>query len=176
LQVSINDTLIILVKGDITDMVAEAIVNAANTKLILGSGVAGAILARGGNSIQDECNEIGHCDVGSAVITGAGNLPAKNIIHAVGPIMGSGDEDRKLTNTTMSVLEIAELNHIRSLAFPAISTGVFGYPNNRCAKVMLSSTIAFLRSGSDIDRIFFCLFDDDTYSVFESELNRLTSD
>ncbi|MCD4654484.1 macro domain-containing protein [bacterium] len=157
-------------------MAVDAIVNAANSRLQLGSGVAGAILKKGGSNIQDECNAIGQCDVGNAVMTGAGNLKVKNIIHAVGPTMGSGDEDQKLTNSTMSVLEIAESNHIRSIAFPAISTGVFGYPKIRCAKAMLSTTIAYLQSGSEIDRIFFCLYDDDTYSVFENELSRLTSD
>ena len=176
MQVSINDTLIILVKGDITDLGVDAIVNAANSALQLGAGVAGAIQDKGGPTIQEECNRIGHCDVGSAAITRAGNLKSKFVIHAVGPLMGTGNEDRKLTDATMSVLEVAEVNNIRSLAFPAISTGVFGFPKDRCAKVMLSSTIAYLRSGSELDRVFFCLFDDDTYSIFEDELNRLTSD
>lgn len=176
MQISINDTLIILVRGSITELAVEAIVNAANSELQLGSGVAGAIRTGGGPSIQEECDALGHCDVGSAVLTGAGQLTAKHIIHAVGPVMGSGNEDRKLTDATMSALEIADNTNIRSLAFPAISTGVFGYPKDRCARIMLSSTIAYLRSGSEIDRVFFCLFDDDTYSIFEDELSRLTSD
>lgn len=176
MQISINDSLLILVKGDITDMAVDAIVNPANSALLLGSGVAGAIRTRGGPSIQEECDTIGHCDVGGAVITGAGNLKARHVIHAVGPVMGSGDEDRKLADATASALEIAKQNAVRSLAFPAISTGVFGFPKDRCARVMLMSTMAYLQSGSSIDRIIFCLFDDETYSCFEEELHRLTAD
>jgi len=176
LQISINDTLVILVKGDITEMAVDAIVNAANSALQLGSGVAGAIRRKGGPTIQEECDAIGHCDTGAAAITRGGNLKAKYVIHAVGPVMGSGNEDRKLTDATMSSLEVAEVNGIRSLAFPAISTGVFGFPKDRCAKVMLSTTIAYLQSGSEIDRVFFCLYDDETYSIFEDELSRLTND
>lgn len=176
MQISVNDTLIILVKGDITDMAVDAIVNPANSALQLGAGVAGAIRRKGGPTIQEECNAIGQCDTGAAAITRGGNLKAKFVIHAVGPVMGSGNEDRKLTDATMSTLEAAEVNGIRSLAFPAISTGVFGYPRDRCAKVMLSTTIAYLQSGSEIDRVFFCLYDDETYSIFEDELSRLTND
>ncbi|HPQ40329.1 MAG TPA: macro domain-containing protein [bacterium] len=176
MQISINDTLVILVKGDITEMAVDAIVNAANSALQLGSGVAGAIRRKGGPTIQEECDAIGHCDTGAAAITRGGNLKAKYVIHAVGPVMGSGNEDRKLTDATMSSLEVAEVNGIRSLAFPAISTGVFGFPKDRCAKVMLSTTIAYLQSGSEIDRVFFCLYDDETYSIFEDELSRLTND
>ncbi|MBN1297758.1 macro domain-containing protein [bacterium] len=157
-------------------MAVDAVVNAANNALQLGSGVAGAIRKKGGPSIQEECDAIGHCEVGKAVITRGGSLKARHVIHAVGPVMGSGNEDRKLADATMSALEVAEANGIRSLAFPAISTGVFGFPKDRCAKVMLSSTIAYLQSGSEIDRVFFCLFDDETYSLFEDELSRLTND
>ncbi len=176
MQISINDSLLILVKGDITEMAVEAIVNPANSALLLGSGVAGSIRLKGGPSIQKECDAIGHCDVGSAVLTGAGNLKARHIIHAVGPVMGSADEDRKLADATASALEIAKKNSIRSMAFPAISTGVFGFPKDRCARVMLLTTLAYLQSGSKIDRIIFCLFDDETYSCFEDELHRLTAD
>ena len=176
MQISINDSLLILVKGDITDMAVDAIVNPANSALLLGSGVAGSIRTRGSPSIQQECDMIGHCDVGGAVITGAGNLKTRYVIHAVGPVMGSGDEDRKLADATASALELAKQNAVRSLAFPAISTGVFGFPKDRCARVMLMSTMAYLQSGSSIDRIIFCLFDDETYSCFEEELRRLTAD
>jgi len=175
LQISINDSLLILIKGDITEMAVDAIVNPANSALLLGSGVAGAIRLKGGSSIQEECDAIGHCEVGSAVITGAGKLKAKYVIHAVGPVMGTGDEDKKLADATASVLEVAKQNSIRSLAIPAISTGVFGYPKDRCARIMLLTTMAYLQSGSTIDRIIFCLFDDETYSCFEDELNRLTT-
>lgn len=176
LQISINDSLLILVKGDITEMAVDAIVNPANSALLLGSGVAGAIRLKGGPSIQEECDAIGHCDVGESVITGAGNLKTRYVIHAVGPVMGSGDEDKKLADATASALDIAKNHSIRSLAFPAISIGVFGMPKDRCARVMLLTTMAYLQSGSTIDRIIFCLFDDETYSCFNDELHRLTAD
>ncbi len=175
MQISINDSLLILIKGDITDIAIDAIVNPANSALVLGSGVASAVRRKGGPSIQEECNAIGHCDVGSAVITGGGNLKAKKVIHAVGPIMGSGDEDKKLADATNSALELANQNSIRSLAFPAISTGVFGFPKDRCARVMLSTTIAYLQTASSIDKVIFCLYDDETYSCFVDELIRLTA-
>lgn len=175
MQISINDSLLVLIKGDITDIAIDAIVNPANSKLKLGSGVAGAIRQKGGPSIQEECDAIGHCDVGSSAITSAGNLKAKKVIHAVGPIMGSGDEDKKLADATISALEIASQNGIRSLAFPAISTGIFGFPKDRCARVMLSTTIAYLQTANSIDKVIFCLYDDETYSYFEDELNRLTA-
>lgn len=175
MQIAINDSLLILVKGDITEFAIDAIVNPANTSLKLGSGVAGAIRRKGGPDIQKECDAIGHCEVGSAVLTGGGTLKAKYVIHAVGPVMGSGDEDKKLADATICALETAKQNAIRSLAFPAISTGVFGFPKDRCARVMLSTTMAYLHSGSPIDRVIFCLYDDETYSYFEAELNRLTT-
>ena len=176
MEANINDTVIALIHGDIATLAVDAIVNAANSDLILGSGVAGAIKKAGGPSIQNECTRIGGTPVGTAVITGAGSLPAKYVIHAVGPVMGSGDEDRKLAAATRSALEVAEENRIRSLAFPAISAGIFGFPPERCAKVMLSTTIAYLKGNSDLDRVFFCLFSDDMYSIFEEELARLVSE
>ena len=148
MQISINDSLLILVKGDITEMAVDAIVNPANSALLLGSGVAGSIRRKGGSSIQEECDAIGHCEIGSAVITGAGDLKAKQIIHAVGPVMGSGNEDKKLADATASALDVAKKNSIRSLAFPAISTGVFGFPKDRCARVMLLTTMAYLQSAA----------------------------
>ncbi len=176
MQISINDSLLILVKGDITDFAIDAIVNPANSALQLGSGVAGAIRQKGGPDIQKECDTIGHCPVGNAVLTGGGNLKAKYVIHAVGPMMGSGDEDKKLADATMSALETAKQNAIRSIAFPAISTGVFGFPKDRCAKIMLLTTMAYLQSDSALDRVIFCLYDDETYTCFEDELHRLTTD
>jgi O-acetyl-ADP-ribose deacetylase (regulator of RNase III) len=117
-----------IVEGDITLLDAEAIVNAANKQLRLGGGVAGAIRARGGPSIQEECDRLAPIDVGQAVITGGGNLKARYVIHAVGPVNGEGDEEAKLARATTNSLLIARDRRIRSLAFPAISTGIYGSP------------------------------------------------
>jgi O-acetyl-ADP-ribose deacetylase len=175
MEVNIRDTLITLVKGDITALAVDAIVNPANSQLMLGGGVAGAIRKKGGPTIQAECDAIGGTPVGTAVMTKAGSLPAKYVIHAVGPVMGSGDEDRKLADATRNALELAEKHKLRTIAFPAISTGIFGYPGDRCAKVMLSHTMAYLAAGSHLHRIIFCLFDDSMFSFFEQELNRLAT-
>ncbi len=172
MEMSVNETLITLVKGDITELAVDAIVNPANSNLVLGGGVAGAIRSRGGPEIQKECDALRGTPVGTAVITGAGNLPAKYVIHAVGPVMGSGDEDKKLAEATRSALEIAVEKKIRSIAFPAISTGIFGYPGDRCARVMLTTVTAFLADETQIDRVIFCLFDDDMFGIFEKELSR----
>ena len=140
----INQSIIELVQGDITEMETDAIVNAANAQLVMGGGVAGAIRKKGGPAIQEECNRIGGTHVGDAVITTGGNLRAKHVIHAVGPRMGEGDEDRKLKDATLNSLKIADQNHLVSISFPAISTGIFGYPLKRCARIMLSTSIEYL--------------------------------
>ena len=176
MELNVQDTVIALLKGDITDLAVDSIVNAANSNLQLGGGVAGAIRKKGGPTIQEECDAIGGTPVGTSVITKAGDLPAKYVVHTVGPVMGSQDEDRKLADATRSALELADDKHIRSIAFPAISTGIFGFPKDRCAKVMLSTTIAYLKGGSKLDRVFFCLFDDEMYSIFEEELSKLVSE
>jgi O-acetyl-ADP-ribose deacetylase (regulator of RNase III) len=159
-----------LIQGDITKMKVDAIVNAANDRLILGGGVAGAIARAGGPSIQEECNNIGGTFVGGAVITTGGDLPANKVIHAVGPRMGEGNEDEKLKNATLNSLKVAEKNGLKSIAFPAISTGIFGYPVDRCAKIMLDVCKDYLKSESSVKEIYFCLFDQSTYKVFAERL------
>ena len=168
--------MIELVKGDITELEVDAIVNAANSALKMGGGVAGAILRKGGREIQEECDRIGYCPVGGAVITGAGRLKAKYVVHAVGPRMGEGDEDRKLRNATLNALKVAEEHGVRSIAFPAISTGIFGFPKDRCAKIMLRAAADYLSRGSRVKRVIFCLYDDETYGIFREELERLRSE
>jgi len=174
-MLKIGDSVIELVKGDITDLEVDAIVNAANSRLKMGGGVAGAILKKGGWSIQEECDKIGYCPVGGAVITGAGKLKAKYVIHVVGPRMGEGDEDRKLESATLSALNLAEEHEVESIAFPAISTGIFGFPKDRCAKIMLRAVVDYLKKGSKIKRVIFCLYDDETYRIFFEELERIKS-
>ncbi|HGY54658.1 MAG TPA: macro domain-containing protein [Caldithrix abyssi] len=162
-----------ILQGDITEMKVDAIVNAANAQLILGGGVAGAIRRKGGPTIQEECHKIGGTYVGGAVITGAGNLPARYVIHAVGPRMGEGNEDEKLTNATRNSLKLAEEHGLHSIAFPAISTGIFGYPIDRCAKVMLNTAKEFLEQAQSVKEVHFCLWDEKSYTVFEKTSENL---
>jgi O-acetyl-ADP-ribose deacetylase (regulator of RNase III) len=176
LKVKINNRLLELVSGDITELSTDAIINAANGALKLGGGVAGAIRTKGGPEIQMECNRIiaekGRIPTGGAAITRGGNLKAKFIIHAVGPICGEGDEERKLRNATISSLKLADREHLKSIAFPAISTGHFGLPKERCAEVMIPTVISYLRSGTNLGHIIFCLYDQDTYDVFRRTLEK----
>ncbi|MHC4323627.1 MAG: macro domain-containing protein [Planctomycetota bacterium] len=175
MKVKINNNVLELLDGDLTEMDTDAIVNAANARLILGGGVAGAINQKGGPEIQEECNKIGGTFVGGAVITTGGNLKAKHVIHAVGPRMGEGDEDLKLKNATLNSLKTAEENNLKSISFPAISTGIFGFPIERCAEIMLKTTIDFLKGQTGLEKVVFCLFGADSYEVFASRLEKETS-
>ena len=161
-----------MLDGDITEMETDAIVNAANAQLVLGGGVAGAIRRKGGPRIQAECKEIGGTFVGGAVITTAGELKAGHVIHAVGPRMGEGNEDEKLKNATLNSLKVADENSLRSISFPAISSGIFGFPIERCARIMLETTINYLKGSTGIERVVFCLFGRDSYEVFANRLKQ----
>jgi len=172
MQLKVKGSVIEVIDGDITEQETDAIVNAANAALVLGAGVAGAIRKKGGPSIQEECDRIGGTHVGGAVITGAGNLKARHVIHAVGPRMGEGDEDRKLRDATLNSLELADESGLKSLTFPAISTGVFGFPMERCAAIMLSRVVGYLQKGAGLDKVVFCLWGSEALSVFEAELSR----
>lgn len=166
----INNSIIELVEGDITEMKTDAIVNAANAALQLGAGVAGAIRRKGGPKIQEECDKIGSTFVGGAVITTGGSLKARHVIHAVGPRMGEGNEDAKLRNATLNSLRVAEENKLKSVAFPAVSTGIFGFPLDRCAQIMLSVTIDYLKGETNIKQVVFCLFGKESFETFLKEL------
>ncbi len=168
----VGETTIELVQGDITELDTDAIVNAANAQLVMGGGVAGAIRRKGGPEIQEECNRIGGTFVGGAVMTTGGKLKAKHVIHAVGPRQGEGDEDRKLEGATLNSLKVADENKLRSIAFPAISTGIFGYPLDKCATIMLSTTIGYLTGETGLERVVFCLYDSGAFNAFASELSR----
>ncbi len=176
MKVNIGNRVLELVEGDITEMQTDAIVNAANNRLILGGGVAGAIKRKGGPTIQQECNKIGGTYVGGAVLTGGGNLKAKYVIHAVGPRMGEGDEDEKLKDATLKSLKVADENNLKSISFPAISTGIFGFPIQRCAEIMLRTTIDYLKGQTHLERVIFCLYGQDSYQVFENQLKREISE
>ena len=172
MQRKIKESILELIEGDITEMDTEAVVNAANANLILGGGVAGAIRSKGGPEIQNQCNKIGSTFVGGAVKTTGGNLKAKHIIHAVGPRMGEGNEDEKLKNSTLNSLKLADEENIKSISFPAISTGIFGFPIGRCAQIMLQTTIDYLKGRTGIEKVVFCLFGRDSFRVFENQLNQ----
>jgi O-acetyl-ADP-ribose deacetylase (regulator of RNase III) len=158
---------------DITEMETDAIVNAANAQLILGAGVAGAIKAKGGPKIQEECDAIGGTFVGGAVITTGGNLKAKHVVHAVGPRMGEGNEDEKLKNATLNSLKVADENNLTSITFPAISTGIFGFPKERCAELMLQTAIDYLKGDTGLKRVVFCLHGASSFDIFSDTLKRL---
>ena len=174
MKVKINKTILELTQGDITDLDTDAVVNAANTALQLGGGVAGAIRRKGGPKIQEECNKIGGTHVGGAVITTGGNLKAKYVIHAVGPRHGEEHEDAKLKDATLNSLILADKNNLKGIAFPAISTGIFGFPKDRCATIMLSTTIAYLEGFTKLEKMVYCLYDQNTFEIFKSTLQFLT--
>jgi O-acetyl-ADP-ribose deacetylase (regulator of RNase III) len=172
---TINGKILRLVQGDITERDVDAIVNAANSHLQHGGGVAGAIVRKGGQIIQEESNRIGFTPVGTAVITIAGRLPAKFVIHAVGPRMGEGDENNKLKRAVLSSLELASKKGLKSISMPAISSGIFGFPKDRCSRILVHEGARFLKENKEITLhiVEFCIFDDTTLSYFKKEFEKL---
>ncbi|KMP12657.1 hypothetical protein UR09_00705 [Candidatus Nitromaritima sp. SCGC AAA799-A02] len=173
MKVSVNRSDIELIQGDITESETDAIVNAANSRLALGAGVAGAIRVKGGPSIQQECDRIGGCPVGDAVATGGGNLKTRYVIHAVGPQWGEGDEDSKLKNATLNSLERADELKLASITFPALSTGIFGFPIDRAARIMLGAIRDYLAASTGIQHVVLALFDDKGFDVFKKTLRSM---
>jgi O-acetyl-ADP-ribose deacetylase (regulator of RNase III) len=169
-ELKVKNSKIKLKQGDITELNTDVIVNAANAQLIMGGGVAGAIRRKGGPAIQEECNKIGGTFVGGAVITTGGNLKAKHVIHAVGPRMGEGGEDEKLKNATLNSLKLMDEFKLKTIAFPAISTGIFGYPIDRCAKMMMSTAKEYLSRDTQIEEVIFCLYTSSDFDIFEKAL------
>ncbi|MBI5205630.1 MAG: macro domain-containing protein [Nitrospirae bacterium] len=170
----INGKKLSLVQGDITERDVDAIVNAANSHLQHGGGVAGAIVRKGGRVIQDESDAIGFTPVGTAVITGAGKLPAKFVIHTVGPRMGEGDEDSKLKNAVINTIRLASEKGLKSVSMPAISSGIFGFPKDRCAKILVRESANFLKTQkSSLEIVEFCVYDDNTMEHFKREFENL---
>src|SRR5688572_20651860 len=169
-----NDKIIRLVKGDITDQHVDVVVNPANSYLKHGGGVAGAIVRKGGKIIQTESDRIGFVPVGSSVITTSGELPSQTIIHTVGPKMGEGDEDFKLSKSIHSSLSIASENSYNSISIPAISSGIFGFPKDRCANILLDESIKFLENNkTSLQTIEFCIIDDETLFHFKNIFKKL---
>jgi O-acetyl-ADP-ribose deacetylase (regulator of RNase III) len=170
--ITMNASQLELVEGDITALEVDAIVNPANAQLKLGGGVAGAIRKKGGPSIQEECDRIGGTPVGTAVLTGAGNLSARHVIHAVGPRMGEGEEDRKLSAAVRASLALADRHGLKSIALPAISAGTFGFPMDRCARITLTEIHRYIQGGTKLERVIVCLWGDDAFETFRRELRR----
>ena len=164
-----------LIKGDITERNVDAIVNAANSYLKHGGGVARAIVVKGGNVIQTESDKIGYVPVGNAVITTSGNLSCRYVIHAVGPRMGEGDETSKLQNTIKNVLLLASDQKFESISIPAISAGIFGFPKDKCAQILVDESKKFLQShkNTSISLIEFCIIDNETYCYFQKEFDKI---
>jgi O-acetyl-ADP-ribose deacetylase (regulator of RNase III) len=171
-----NGKKIKLVEGNLALLDVEAVVNAANKNLILGGGVAGAIRKFGGPSIQEECNKIGPIAVGEAALTGGGHLKAKYVIHAVGPVYGEGNEDEKLAKATLNTLKMAKEKKIKNIAFPAISTGIFRFPLQKCSEIMIKMALDFLKDkeNENPEEIIFCLYGQEAFHVFQNTLGELS--
>src|SRR5713226_3620009 len=171
---TINGVTLALLQGDIVKVRAEAIVNAANSGLRGGGGVDGAIHRAGGPSIMEECRKIGGCPTGEAVVTTAGRLPAKYVFHAVGPIYsGSLDDERLLASAYQSCLNLAEQHQIKSISFPSLSTGIYGYPLELAAPIALRTIIEHIQKPTNLQQVLMVLFGESAYKVHEQALNEL---
>lgn len=153
-------------QGDLTDMDTDAIVNAANNDLQLGAGGAGAIRRKGGDEIQRECDEIGSIPVGYAAITGGGKLKARHVIHAASMQLGGRTTAGNLRNSVAHSLRIASERGLKTIAFPAVGTGIAGFPLEECANIMLEEAVRHLKQETSLERIYFVLFDDQACDVF----------
>ncbi len=177
MKMQIGHGTIEVVQGDITKESVDAIVNAANSGLRGGGGVDGAIHRAGGPAIMDECRKLGGCDTGDAKVTTGGNLPAKHVIHAVGPVYRDGKhgEPELLASCYRRSLEVAAENGARTVAFPAISCGVYGYPIPEAARIAVDTVSEFLKGHDSIDSVRFVLFTNDVLDAFRNALESIAS-
>jgi O-acetyl-ADP-ribose deacetylase (regulator of RNase III) len=169
--IKIKDKRVLIKKGDITQEDSDAIVNPANDTLQHGGGAAAAIVKSGGIEIQIDSDKlirnIGLLPTGKAVITYGHNLQAKFIIHTVGPKMGEGNEENKLKKSVLNALNLAESYNLKSISIPAISSGIFGFPKERCAEILLEVSVQFLsRNDVGLKTIVMCNHDEETYNIF----------
>lgn len=164
---------IIIQQGDLTEMDTDAIVNAANNDLILGGGVAGAIDAKGGVEIQQECDAIGSIPVGFAAITGGGNLKARYVIHAASMELGRRTSAEHLRSSVVHSLRIAKDRELRTIAFPAVGTGIAGFPMDQCAEIMLNEAVKHLQGAAFPHAVYFVLFDAAAKTVFDQTWRKL---
>jgi len=160
------DERIEICQGDLTEADVDAIVNAANNDLQLGAGVAGAIRRKGGPRIQAECDEIGSIPIGGAAITSGGNLKARHVIHAASMELGGGTSAQSLRSSVAHSLRIAAQNGLRTIAFPAVGTGIAGFPLRDCAEIMLHEAVRHFEGPTSIQKITFVLFDEQALGVF----------
>jgi O-acetyl-ADP-ribose deacetylase (regulator of RNase III) len=179
-EIVITDSITLrLVVSDITARSVDAIVNPANSNLKHGGGVAGAIVKRGGITIQEESDKIGFVPVGTSVVTSSGALPCKGIIHTVGPRMGEGNEDDKLRKAICSCLDICSKSGFKSISIPAISTGIFGFPKEKCAKILVREAFDYLMristASAKINLVEFCVIDSVTLEYFDREFSNIKS-
>lgn len=158
---------VVLLEGDITEQAVDAIVNAANSDLVLGAGVAGAIREKGGPAIQQECDAIGPIAVGDAALTGAGALPARHVIHAAGMALGGAASEESVRSCMRRSLELAREHGLRSIAVPAIGAGIGGLSVQRCAEILIAEARAHLQGETSLREIRFVLFGEPSYRVFE---------
>lgn len=178
-SIKINNSFLNLVQGDITKQKTDAIVNAANSSLMGGGGVDGAIHYAGGPVILNECKKIiekiGHLAAGEAVITTGGDLSAKYVIHTVGPFWrdGNHNEQNILANAYKNSLKLAKEKGIKTISFPSISTGAYGYPINQAAKIALETIIDFLKNENSIEEVYFVLFGQDAFEIYSKTLEVL---
>jgi O-acetyl-ADP-ribose deacetylase len=159
---------IVIQQGDVTEMATDAIVNAANNDLVLGGGVAGTIRRKGGDEIQRECNEIGSIPIGYAAITTGGTLKAKHVIHAASMQLGRNTTAEALRRSTEHSLRIAAETGLKTISFPAVGTGIAGFPMQECAEIMLQEAVRHLERGSSLEKIYFVLFDEDATETFQA--------
>jgi len=162
-----------ILQGDLTDQAVDAIVNAANSRLTLGGGVAGAIRRRGGMSIQAECDALGTIPLGEAAITGAGQLKARYVIHAASMRLGGTTTEENLRLSTRNSLLRAKEKGLRSIAFPAVGTGIAGFPMRRCAEVMFEEVVEHLAGETSVEDVRFVLYDSDAYQTFREVFEAL---
>src|SRR5271166_187066 len=163
---NINEKIVLL-QGDLTEMDVDAIVNAANNDLQLGGGVAGAIRRKGGDAIQKECDAIGSIPIGGAAITSGGKLHARFVIHAASMQLGGATTARALRSSTAHSLRIAAENGLRSIAFPAVGSGIAGFPVSECAEIMLREATEHLKKPTSLEKVYFVLFDAHALAAFE---------
>ncbi|HXT72688.1 MAG TPA: macro domain-containing protein [Candidatus Angelobacter sp.] len=158
---------IVLLQDDLTEADVDAIVNAANNDLQLGGGVAGAIRRKGGEQIQRECDAIGSIPVGGAAITSGGRLRARHVIHAASMQLGGVTTERALRSSTAHALRIAAQNNLKTIAFPAVGTGIAGFPTRECAEIMLAEAQKHLQGATSLEQVQFVLFDKQSLELFE---------